>query len=115
MTCFERTSVIGRRYSPRITWILFSESAMKTQPLCFTSISGSVLSATVLTPIFHSFWDDQIGRTLRLTLNGTFIRDSNHETSTGLLCPDRGFLLHGHCVFRGEEKLPGTRDSQYRS
>ena len=60
---------------------------------------------------FHSFWDDQIGRTLRLILNGTFIRDSNRETSTGLLRPDYGFLLRGHCLFRGEEKPPGTRDA----
>ena len=60
---------------------------------------------------FHSFWDDQIGRTLRLILNGTFIRDSNHETSAGLLRPDYGFLLRGHCLFRGEEKPPGTREA----
>lgn len=54
------------------------------------------------------FWDDIIGRTLDLILTGTAIRNSSKGTSTGTLRPDYGFLIKGHCLFRGEEKAPGS-------
>ena len=62
---------------------------------------------------FHSFWDDQIGRTLRLILNGTFIMDSDHETNTGLLRPDYGFLLRGHCLFQVPRRGEAARHTRF--
>lgn len=56
---------------------------------------------------FISFWDDNI----RKILNATFapnkiVRDNNRDTSTNRQRPNFGFLKHGVCIFRGEEKPP---------
>ena len=60
---------------------------------------------------FHSIWHDNIGKTLGLVLLGEAIRNSNHHTSTALKRPNYGFLLNGKkCLFRGEEKAPGSSE-----
>jgi hypothetical protein len=60
---------------------------------------------------FHGTWDNNIGNILKLILPaGETIRNSNHNTSTGLKPPDYGFLLKGHCYVRGEEKGTDSTD-----
>jgi hypothetical protein len=58
---------------------------------------------------FHSTWQDNIGKILKLILPaGQSIRNSNRNSSTALQWPDFGFLVKGHCVFRGEETGPAS-------
>jgi len=59
---------------------------------------------------FISFWDANIRWILEYLIpDGQSIRDSNQDTGIGNLRPDFGFLLENLCVFRGEEKPPGSR------
>ena len=58
---------------------------------------------------FIAFWQNLIGATLNTVQIGEFCRDSNKSTSTGLKRPDYSFCIKGHCVFRGEEKAPGSK------
>ena len=60
---------------------------------------------------FHYFWDLNIRNQLELLLpRGRTVRDTSECTATGNLRPDYGFLLNKLCVFRGEEKPPGSRE-----
>jgi hypothetical protein len=80
-------------------------------------ISSEVLSLISRSPppdgtesLFISFWDANIRWILEYLIpEGKSIRDSNEDTGTGNLRPDYGFLLENLCVFRGEEKPPGSR------
>jgi hypothetical protein len=58
---------------------------------------------------FHGTWDRNISDVLNMVLStANPIRNSDHKTSTALKRPDYGFLVKNHCVFRGEEKTPGS-------
>jgi len=58
---------------------------------------------------FIGLWDDNIGIVLERVLDGVPVRYPNHHTTTALRLPDFGFLIHGKiCLFRGEEKAPGS-------
>jgi len=60
---------------------------------------------------FHVIWDTNISSLLLRVLNyGEAIRDSNHGTGSGLKRPDYGFLVNNYCLFRGEEKPPGSKE-----
>jgi len=60
---------------------------------------------------FHSFWDDNIRKILELLVpSGTSIRDFNCHTDTKKNTPDYGFLKDNVCLFRGEEKHPGSHE-----
>ena len=60
-------------------------------------------------PAFIRFWDTLIDKNLHIAQTGETFRDSNQNMSTGLKRPDYGFCLRGHCLFRGEEKSPGSK------
>ena len=56
---------------------------------------------------FISFWDDNIRKILSATFApNKIVRDNNRDTSTNRQRPNFGFLKHGVCIFRGEEKPP---------
>jgi len=92
---------------------LFRVSEEDTAPLIHQHVASRVIGNRPQThgteQSFIGFWDDLICQTLKLVLQGTFIRNSNRSTSTGLLRPDFGYLMRGHCLFRGEEKAPESR------
>ena len=55
--------------------------------------------------LFHYTWDNNISRPLKLILqDAEAIRNTNHNTSTGLKRPDYGLLIKNNCILRGEEK-----------
>jgi len=93
---------------------LFRVTDEATAPLIFRHVAARVIENRPLPhgteTAFHHFWDDLIAETLRLVLQGLVIRNSNLSTSTGLLRPDFGYLMGGHCLFRGEETGPGSKD-----
>ena len=61
--------------------------------------------------LFHSTWDDNITRILKLILgNVKPIRNSNRNTSTALKRPDYGLLVNNSCIFRGEENGSDSGD-----
>jgi len=92
---------------------LFRVSEEDTAPLIHQHVASRVIENRPQThgteQSFIGFWDDLICRTLRLVLQGNFIRNSNRSTSTDLFRPDFGYLMRGHCLFRGEEKAPESR------
>jgi hypothetical protein len=53
---------------------------------------------------FIGFWDNNI--ICAILPPSKTIRNSNRDTSTGLLRPDFGVLTQGICIFRGEENSP---------
>ena len=93
---------------------LFRVSEEDTAPLILRHVACRVVENRLL-PLargtdrseFISFWEDLIGQTLRLVLQGFPIRHSDRSMSTGLLRPDFGYLMGGYCLFRGEERAPG--------
>lgn len=57
---------------------------------------------------FIHFWDDNIRNILETVISlATSVRDTTRGTRTGLCRPDFGFLIHGICTLRGEEKRSG--------
>jgi hypothetical protein len=55
--------------------------------------------------LFHSTWDSNISRILKLILSSAEpLRNSNCNTSAAHKRPDYGLLIKNHCVLRGEEK-----------
>ena len=60
---------------------------------------------------FHKFWDNLIDDTLHIAQPGKTFRDTDRNMSTGMARPDYGFCMRGHCLFRGEEKAPGSKQN----
>lgn len=86
------------------------EEAYAIETVLRNAITGNP-PATGTEAAFHSTWDDNIAKILKLAfLASSFVRDSNHNMSTGLKIPDYGFLLKNHCILRGEEKSPNSDD-----
>lgn len=57
-------------------------------------------------------WDVNISSIIRtILLDGTSIRNGNHNPNTALKRPDYGFLINHHCLFRGEERGPNSTEN----
>jgi len=61
---------------------------------------------------YHGTYEVNISHLLKFILETATqtrsIRNNNENTSTGLMRPDYGLLLYGHCLLRGEEKGDST-------
>jgi hypothetical protein len=75
----------------------------------------SVPPASGTEDIFHSTWEDNIGKILRLILPaGEPIRNGNRDSTTELKWPDYGLLFKSHCILRGEENGSETAGNPER-